>query len=330
MAKPLSQPKPSHIAKGAASPAQGTLPLPFDTPAPDAPLNLSPYALLHAATHAVREDNAAEPVTPTTPACGYCQRGWEEVEEPGQAFAYRYAPSAAVELLCSTCYTPRISAPHALGIESYRGKSRAPSPGKLGMLPGCGGIVTHDATLHLALPRGFVEKYADGHYGQRGQIHEIGPGVRPLDILLALIQGGQIEAERGFLYIDLWGRKPDALMQGLCLTHSLAELWCNTEKGPFPRDLLAHAATARELCRQGIAGLGLKPGFWMPIRQAAQGEPLEALSDDMAAWVSKVPEPQALLAALPINPHDRLELPAMMRSLIPRISEDPVFLEEAR
>jgi hypothetical protein len=187
--------------------------------------------------------------------------------------------------------------------------------------------VTHDATLHLALPKGFVEKYAGGRYGQLGQIHEIGPGVRPLDILLELIQGGHIDIERGFLYIDLWGRKPDTLMQGLCLSHSLSELWCNSEKGPFARDLLAHAATARELCRQGIADQGLKPPFWAPIRRAAQGEPLDAVAVDMATWMTTVPEPEALLAVLPVNPHDRLELPTMMRSLIPRISDTPAFLE---
>lgn len=341
MAKPRTnrQQKPSRNTKGAESALQGTLPFLFDDPAPETPLSpsahslgafhLNPYALFHAATHVVREDNEAGPVTPTSLACGYCQRGWNEVEDPDQAFTYRYSPPTAVEYLCSTCYTPRISAPNALGIESYRGKSRIPTPGKLGMLAGSGGIVTHEGTLHLALPKAFVTKYGPGIYGQRGQIHEIGPGVRPLDILLELIYGDQIEVERGFLYIDLWGRKPDALMQGLSLTHSLSELWCNSEKGPFARDLLAHAATARELCRQGIADQGLKPSFWTPIRQAAQGAPLESLSDDMATWLKKVPDPQALLGALPINPHDRLELPAMMRSLIPRISADPAFLEEA-
>lgn len=310
------------------SAVHGTLPLPFDSPDKSSRLNLSPYTLFHAATRAVRDDNEAATVAPTSPACGYCQRRWEEVEDRGQAFAYRYDPSVAVETLCSTCYTPRISAPNALGIESYRGKNRAPSPGKLGMLPGCGGVVTHDGTLHLALPNGFVKKYAGGHYGQLGHIHQIGPGVRPLDILLDLIQGGQIDVERGFLYIDLWGRKPDTLMQGLCLTHSLSELWCNSEKGPNARDLLAHAATARELCRQGIADQGLKPPFWAPIRMASQGGASASLSIDMMDWIQKVPDPEALLAALPVNPHDRLELPTMMHSLIPRISESPGFLED--
>lgn len=289
--------------------------------------NLSPYTLFHAATSAIRDDNEAVMVSPSSPACGYCQRAWREVEDPEQAFTYQYAPYSAVEYLCSTCYTPRISAPNALGIESYRGKNRIPSSGKLGMLPGSGGIVTPNGTLHLALPKGYVEKYGAGIYGQRGQIHEIGPGVRQLDILLDLIQHGHIEVEQGFLYIDLWGRKPDTLMQGLSLTHSLSELWCNSEKGPFARDLLAHAAAARELCRQGIADPGAQPAFWAPIQQAAQGAPLESLSASMTAWVKRVPEPQALLAALPINPHDRLELPTMMRHLVPRINGNPTFLE---
>ena len=113
--------------------------------------NRSPYTLFHAATHAIRGDNEAVAISPSSPACGYCQRAWDEVEDPGQAFTYQYHSSVAVEYLCSTCYTPRISAPNALGIESYRGKNRVPCPGKLGMLPGSGGIVTPEGTLHLAL-----------------------------------------------------------------------------------------------------------------------------------------------------------------------------------
>ena len=290
--------------------------------------NFCAHELLHRATHHLRLENRASPVTPTSPGCAYCQRPWETVEDAGVAYGYQYTPQMATEFLCSSCYTPRIAAEQALGVERLAGKG-TPVFGKLGMLPGSGGIITPEGVLHLALPKGFITKYRDGHYGRQGQLHEIGSGVRPLNILLSLMDTTPFNLGRGFLYIESWGRKPDVLLQELRLSYSLSELWCNSEKGVVVRDVKAHLATARELCRQGLEAQGIKPSFWASVRRAAQGHSLVSLATSMDKWLSKVPEPQALLATLPVDPHERLELPSMMKALVPLVIANPRFLENA-
>lgn len=282
--------------------------------------NVSPYTLLHAATHAIRADNDTAPVEPLTPACGCCQRAWEAVEDPGVAFPYQYARGMATEFLCSACYTPRIGSKTGLGVEQRTG-STTPSGGKLGMLNNSGAIVTPDGVLHLVLTETLVRKFGGGHFGQQGQVH--GPGVRPLHILLELIESSGFEPHRGFLFIERWGRKQDVLLRDLTLSYSLSEVWCNSDQGLVARDLRAHIDTAQELCRQGIADKGAKPAFWAPIRKAASSPSSDGLADAMEKWLAKVPEPQALLATLPVNPHDRLELPSMMTTLVPIVQDVP-------
>lgn len=276
------------------------------------------YQLFHEATREIRQRDGKDLKAhePTTAGCACCGRSWEAVEDPGQAISYQYSSACAIEWLCTTCYTPRVGSPSMLGVERFAGGNPdKPVFGKLGMLPGSGGIITQDAVLHLALPQGFVDKFLAGGYGEQGRLHRS----TPLALLARLLAEGQLRPGEGsFVYIEVWGRKADGLMRGLKASTSLLELWCNSENGGQPLDLEALLATTRLLLAMGLETKADKPAFWRPVLNAARGERDD---DAFEAWAATIPDPQALMAALPLNPHSRLKMVSVIRELLPLVKE---------
>ncbi|MDP3535130.1 MAG: hypothetical protein Q8S08_07045, partial [Halomonas sp.] len=266
------------------------------------------YQLLYQATHALRQHSKQAVLTPKTPSCACCDRPWAEVEAPFQAAEYYYGKSGEAEYLCLTCYTPRISSEVMLGIErmNITGNTRTEIYGKLGMLVGSGGIITPQAELYLTLPPKLHEKYQSGEWGQQGRLSTEKPLVRLLQLL---VQGALAPIEEGFVYIENWGRKADGLMRQLTPTTSLHEVWCNSENGVSVLDLHAMLRTANVMSEQGIEAQAGRLAFWAPIIDAAKGRRDEHA---FAKWLTKVPDPAALLQALPADPYSRLKLPAVL------------------
>ncbi|MDR5899478.1 hypothetical protein QC823_10805 [Halomonas vilamensis] len=273
------------------------------------------YQLLYRATRNLRQSAFFTTLTPKTPSCACCERPWAEVEAPFEAVEYRYGKNGGTEYVCLTCYTPRIASEQMLGLErmNVTGNTRTPVYGKLGMLVGSGGIITPAAELHLTLPPKLFEKYRQGQWGQEGRLST----EKPLARLLALLAQGELDpVSEGFVYIENWGRKVDGLMRHLTPTTSLRELWCNSESGVSVLDLHAMVLTAQQLKTQGLAAQADRIMFWKPILDAAEGK-----RDDKAfgQWLEKVPDPAALLHALPTDPHERLKLPAVLGTVMPHL-----------
>lgn len=285
-------------------------------PAPVRPQHRG-YQLLYQATSALRRGSFAATLTPTTLNCACCDRRWAEVEAPFRAVEYRYGKCGEAEYVCLTCYTPRIPSQDILGLErmNVTGKTLTPIYGKLGMLVGSGGIITPEAELYLTLPPKLFEKYRDGEWGQQGRLSI----EKPFEHLISLLIEGALDPiEDGFVYIENWGRKVDGLMRQLMPTTSLHELWCNSENGASVLDLHAIITTAQVMSDQGLASQAGRFAFWRPILDAAKGQ-----RDDkaFAQWLDNVPDPAALLQAIPTDPYDRLKLPAVLKWVMPHLDK---------
>lgn len=272
------------------------------------------YERFHRATVQIRAERSeqgwsAPPAR--SRACSICGRPWDQVEDPTQCGVYQYVDGLAREYECTTCHTVRVSAPDYLGIEMYRGKNKVPSGARLGMLPGCGGVITANDELFLALNRGFHTKLVGHALGRTGAIHQT-TGLALLLELLATKRLGDIA--NGFVFVSVWGRKPDVLMGSLALTRSLSEVWCCSETGAECLDLDALIRTAKWLHGHGFASKATKPTFWKPVRLAAMGQ---HDAGALAKWAKGVPEPQELLNTLPIDPHTRIRLPSLMEDVMP-------------
>lgn len=279
------------------------------------------HELFYLATQGFRDDVNLEVMTPPTPGCASCQRRWEDVEQPNQGVIYQYAATLAKEYVCTTCYTPRIGSNAMLGIERTAGRSGKPVYAKLGMMPGCGGVITPNAELHLSQPPKNLEKYGAGWLGQNQRLH----GGGSLALLLNLYAAGKLEeAHNGFVFIESWGNKADVLMANWRGSASLQEVWCLTEKGASPLDLAALIKTARVLHEQGMIAPAKQKGpgywrtFWRPILSDAIGRRDAA---QLQAWANNLPDPVPVLEALPTDPHSRLRLPDVMRALTPLLLE---------
>lgn len=280
------------------------------TSAPQTSVNASAHALYYAATHGLLDDAQIQWHTPATPACACCGRAWAATEAPGKAFEYQYSSSLATEWFCVTCAIPRVASVKYLGVERVAGKSSIPVGGKLGMLPGSGGLITPSGAIHLALPQGFIDKFEEGVWGRSGQLHR----ERPLSLLLRMLRTKQLaDPERGFIYIEMFGRKPDKVMGDLRMTYDLRELWCNSDTGPSSVNLLAMLELAEVLKHHGHGQAAMKTPFWSPITAAAKGQ-MDAKK--LNAWVEKTPGAREIVAALPEDPHDRIQLPSVMRILL--------------
>lgn len=274
----------------------------------------SGYALLHAATREFRERAALELVDPPSASCACCQREWSQVEDPGRAVVYRYDASCSPEYVCTTCYTPRIASPDMLGIER-RSKSGKAVYGKLGMLPGSGGVITPSGALHLALPKGFMDKFEGGILGREGRLHQ----TSAIGLLAHLLGDGEMKGlTEGFVFIETWGRKADVLMRHWRGSYSLQEVWCLSEKGAMPLELSAMIRTATLLVDQGLEKEAVKPPFWSPVINAAKGVRNQK---EQEKWSAKVKDHKSLLLALPSDPHNRISMPSYMREIIPCVAE---------
>lgn len=274
------------------------------------------YQRLFASTVPFRAGANVERFTPDTPICSCCYRRWSEVEEPFQAVSYCYGKSGLPEQVCLTCYTLRIPSEWMLGLERYNktGNTVTPIYGKLGMLVGSGGIITPQNTLYLTLPPKLYEKYREGELGKAGQLST----EKPLARLLSLLASGALNPiPQGFVYIENWGRKADVLLRCLRPTLSLQEVWCNSEQGATSLNLAAMLKTAQVLVEQELEKYATQKSFWWPITAAATGQ---RNPQAFEAWVKKVPDPHALLSALPEDPFDRLKLPAVLREIMPKLA----------
>lgn len=272
------------------------------------------HARLHAATMMIRQDADMATVTPPSFACSACGRPWSEVEDPNQAAIYQYSSAQAKEYVCTACYTVRIPARHALGVERYsQGNPDNPVFAKLGMLPGSGGVLTAHNQLHLALPQGFIDKFKDGEIAAQGRLHR----ASSFDLLLSLLaEDGLGDMADGIVFVETWGRKADVLVANLTLTRSLSELWCCSESGAYCLDLESMIDSARWLVEQGWGDKADKPAFWKPIKDAAAGR-----RDDVALgkWAEKLgpDHAQDLLNRLPLDPYARTQLPRLMKLILP-------------
>lgn len=273
------------------------------------------YQLLFQATEELRDGAFFATLTPHTPGCACCGRSWAVVEAPFQAVEYHYGKSGHTEYVCLTCYTPRIPSERMLGRERWNvtGNTRTPIYGKLGMLVGSGGIITPEASLSLTLPPKLLEKYREGRWGQQGKLST----EKPLARLLAMLAAGELDPiSHGVVYIENWGRKVDGLMRHLTPTTSLHELGCNSETGVRMLDLHAMILTAQQLQDQGLATQADRITFWKPVLDAAKGQRNDAA---FAKWLENIPDPAALLQTLPADPYERLELPAVLRAIMPHL-----------
>lgn len=275
------------------------------------------YERFHRATSQIRAERS-ESDWSSPPAhswaCSSCGRPWDQVEDPQRCGVYQYASGVAREYECTTCHTVRVSSPDYLGIEMYRGKRRVPSGARLGMLPGCGGVITANDELHLALNKGFHTKLADHALGRTGAIHQ----TTALPLFLELFATRRLgDIAEGVVFVSLWGRKPDVLMGSMTLTRSLSEVWCCSETGAECLDLEALIRSAKWLHDHELGDKATKPTFWKPVRLAALGQ---HDADALAKWAKGVPEPQHLLDLLPLDPHTRTRLPNLMGDIMPWVS----------
>lgn len=272
------------------------------------------YALLHEATREFRERADLEIVDPPNSSCACCQRAWSQVEDAGDAMIYQYDASCSAEYVCTTCYTPRIGSPDMLGVER-RSKTGKPVYGKLGMLPGSGGVITPSGELHLALPKGFIDKFSDGILGQTGRLHQ----TSSMGLLSTLLSDGKMKnLTEGFVYIESWGRKADVLMRNWRGSYTLQEVWCLSEKGATPLELGAMIRTATFLVDQGLEKEATKNPFWNPIVNLAKGSRVD---DQLAKWREKYDATGNIITSLPVDPHNRLNMAAYMREIIPCVVE---------
>lgn len=289
--------------------------------------NSAPYQRFYQATTWIREGLPGDTtITPTNSACACCARPWEETENPDQAFRYQYSAGMAVEQVCVTCYTVRIGSRAALGVERFAGGNPdKPVFGKLGMLPGSGGIITPNNELHLALPPGFISKYEEGRYGQAGLIHNT---ANTFVLLAELLEQGvmtQGTLADGFVFVEVWGRKADVLMANLQITRSLSEVWCCSEKGAFMLDLQSLLNTGRSLLALDLLTEATKPAFWRAIKDATTGRSNEKA---LEKWVEKIEKAggsaQGIVNQLPVDPHSRLRVNDVLRVLSPYIEKGTI------
>lgn len=275
----------------------------------------SAHGLFFQATSLIREVHPPTLEAPPTPLCAVCGRPFEETETPGSAYPYRYGGGMATEYLCLACATPRIAAPRVLGVERLAGGNpEAPVGAKLGMLPGSGGLITPAGELHLALPAGFVRKFADGLLAARGQVHQCSS----LALLLHFHRDGRLgPLAEGFVFIEQFGRKADRLMAGLRLSRGLEEVWFNSDEGARPVDVAALIASAHWLIEHDLAGRAQKPAFWRALTLASKGARSERALATFAEALGGVEAAQALIDRLPVDPHDRVDIVRYMRAIIP-------------
>lgn len=273
--------------------------------------NLSAHQILHLATAWVREDlDSDKRLSPTTAGCASCCRAWEDTEAPDQAYAYSYSSTQALEQLCITCYTLRIPAIKALGIEKFhQGNPDHPVGGKLGMLTdGASGVMTSDGDLYLSLPKGFLKKYKDGLYGKADRILAVS-GL--FQLMNALLLDGRLalsDIEKGVVLIEKWGRKPEVLLYDLSVTRHLSEVWCCTDKGAYSLNLLSILRIGVCLHRHSLLSEGARKPFWDALELLSNNE---EMANDKAVqkWISmcrdKGLDIDLLIEKLPVDPHSR-------------------------
>lgn len=261
---------------------------------------------LHAATALVRQGQSLPIVEPDSACCSACARPWGDTPDGAQGIVYQFNTSQAKQYLCVSCYTLKLGNREVFGIERMAGKSTTPVPAKMGMMTGCGAVVTADNVLHLAVNAGFMRKIEDGALARRGQVHEM----PPLKLLLTLYEDGRLgEPSDGFVYVSNFGRKSLAVSASLALTTDLAELKQASDQGLSVVNLSGLLRVYDWLADHGLLDKATKPAFWRPIQQAARGR---VDPDEIRKWLGRVPDGEQLLHVLPPDPYDRIGLDKMM------------------
>ncbi|MBO9471052.1 hypothetical protein J7355_13205 [Endozoicomonas sp. G2_2] len=268
------------------------------------------YSRFHAATTRLREVADLQSVTPETGACACCGRPWASVEDSALAIPYVYGSGFAKQYLCTTCYSPKIGSFDELGIGSRRGPNKIPVPVMLGMMTGCGAVITSSNQLFLAVNEGFRLRVEDGALAAKGRVYR----TDPLSLLMALYSDGRLgDPKEGFVYISNFGRKSLVLMGALRMTTDLRELWDNSDTGASCTDLSALLDVARWARENDHVTQAQKSGFWQPITTAARGK-LD--QDALTRWLAKTPNARELVHRLPSDPHDRLGLHKKMEKIL--------------
>lgn len=273
------------------------------------------YERFYAATQAIR-DHAAQEIEwqePDTPVCGTCLRPWHQVEGQGHAVSYRYASNMAPKWQCATCATARIGSYQAFGIERRAGASGATVPGKLNMMMGTSIIITANNILHFAPPAAFAERFKNGLYAQKGQMHSR-QGQYPLLLLLSkLWESGELgEPEKGFVCIGGFNRKIEPVMSGLRASTSLHEVWVFDHTGVQVVDFAGLIALRDRLRELGLVEKACRSSFWKPINDATRGRRDEAA---LRKWMDKTPGARELLGLLPQDPHARVSIHKQIKDM---------------
>ena len=273
------------------------------------------FNLLHQATDLIRDNDAFPDPVNAAGACADCQRSFNDVEDPGDGYAWQGSyPRSPKLLLCSTCYTFRAPAPGALGISRFvRG---TPVHATLTVNNGCvllaGLDPQGDVRLHVGTKEGNRDRYGQGELAIGGYLHfeDAWP------MLIRLVREDRIRPP--FVFVADTGQKPMTL-SGTQMTEDLREVWINTATRPdYPVDQMAMQSIAKSSEEQGLADLAAKPAFWKPIRDHAKGK---QVTKELEKWAEKVGDPGAILKHLPDDPLAR----DLLNTLVPLfLGKEPI------
>ncbi|WP_415912238.1 hypothetical protein [Neptuniibacter sp. QD37_11] len=230
--------------------------------------------------------------------CPNCQRPAAEWLEPNKTV--RFKQYGVTSTHCTACHTLYVGDINKTGIESYRGAKKIPSPVKLGMLTGCGALVT-DTSFKLFLNNGYYNKVVEAAEPPFEFENLSAKALRNHIV-------NNLPTDR-YLFIDDFGRKKRSLVQNLKMSQGENVLQVCGESHQYAVNRKAYLALS-------LLKSELKPSTYKKFDQLMAKYCRGTIAPSDEQFQSFLAEHEACRVAalsLPVNPHERLSLLTLFR-----------------
>lgn len=237
-----------------------------------------------------------EPVAINTP-CSYCNRDASEFEHLGYVGKDGYKQPITC---CPACESFAIGDIDIMGVESIRGKGNRVSQ-KFGMWPGVSAAVEVESGRAVLLPPKGVYDKLPSRFLEHVETVEL-PKARRIPWVVE-------NMAFPLLYVADFGKTTSALIANLCISETPHELLAVSDKAV--ERINASASLAVHACLEGVPKKDLDL-FDMTVRGLALGTTTPRQANQV--W-KEHPELAAAARLLPVDPHQRLSLIALLRNM---------------
>lgn len=242
------------------------------------------------------------------PAMGLPDAGAGQCDRCGQNVSEGYTSKGAYNIYktknqlyhCKSCRSLDVGDPDITGIERQAGTSGNFVPNKFGMLASAGAVIEIETgRAILFAPQKIVDKLPRSFTDQINVRTELGQA--QIQIV------GQCQPP--FIYISDFGRKTDALVANLKTTHRHENVYACSDNGVEELNLSAASSIDKHLSEVDEKQFRL---FTTTVSQLSRGQvgPMEA-----GKQLNAYPKLLEAFKLLPVDPHIRLNLIPLLRSL---------------